>query len=99
VLIDFFNVVNDAATLMLVHGADSLSVFDKPQRYALAMLFLRLDQQEIVAAEIVWGAMAFSFSDSCDPIGVPSALARLLADPQRLRPSGHELYGLTVTAV
>jgi hypothetical protein len=57
--IDFFNVLNDAATLMLVRGADFLSVFDKPQRDALAMLFLRLHHQEIVAAEIFWGLWLF----------------------------------------
>jgi len=57
--IDFFNVLNDAAALMLVRGADFLSVFDKPQRDALAMLFLRLHGQEIVAAEILWGLWLF----------------------------------------
>jgi hypothetical protein len=55
----FFNVLNDAAALMLVHGADFLSVFEKPQRDALAMLFLRLHGQEIVAAEILWGLWLF----------------------------------------
>jgi uncharacterized protein DUF4386 len=53
--IDFLNVLNDAAALMLARGADFLSVFDKPQRDALALLFLRLHHQEIVAAEILWG--------------------------------------------
>jgi hypothetical protein len=57
--IDFFNVLNDAAALLLVRGADSLSAFGKPQRDALAMLFLRLHQQEIVAAEIFWGLWLF----------------------------------------
>ncbi|HVT57987.1 MAG TPA: DUF4386 domain-containing protein [Thermoanaerobaculia bacterium] len=57
--IDFFNVLNDAAALILVRGADFLSVFDKPQRDALAMLFLRLHDQEIVAAEISWGLWLF----------------------------------------
>jgi len=57
--VDFFNVLNDAAALMLVRGADFLSVFDKPQRDALAMLFLRLHHQEIVAAEILWGLWLF----------------------------------------
>jgi hypothetical protein len=57
--IDFFNVLNDAAALMLVRGADFLSVFEKPQRDALAMLFLRLHHQEIVAAEIFWGLWLF----------------------------------------
>ncbi len=57
--IDFFNVLNDAAVLMLVRGADFLSVFEKPQRDALAMLFLRLHGQEIVAAEVLWGLWLF----------------------------------------
>jgi hypothetical protein len=55
----FFNVLNDVAALMLVRGADFLSVFEKPQRDALTMLFLRLHGQEIVAAEILWGLWLF----------------------------------------
>ncbi len=55
----FFNVLNDAAALILVRGADFLSVFDKPQRDALAMLFLRLHDQVIVAAETLWGLWLF----------------------------------------
>src|SRR5437867_1149900 len=57
--IDFLNVLNDGAALMLVRGADFLSVFEKPQRDALALLFLRLHHQEIVAAEILWGLWLF----------------------------------------
>jgi hypothetical protein len=57
--IDFLNVLNDSAALMLVRGADFLSVFDKPQRDALAMLFLRLHHHEEVAAEILWGLWLF----------------------------------------
>ncbi len=57
----FFNVLNDAAALLLVRGADFLSVFEKPQRDALAMLFLRLHGQEILAAEIFWGLWLFPF--------------------------------------
>lgn len=57
--IDFLNVLNDAAALVLVRGADFLSVFDKPQRDALALLFLRLHHQEIVAAQILWGLWLF----------------------------------------
>jgi Domain of unknown function (DUF4386) len=57
--IDFFNVLNDAAALMLVRGADFLAVFDKPQRDALAILFLRLHRQQIVAAEVLWGLWLF----------------------------------------
>lgn len=55
----FFNVINDAAALLLVRGADFLSVFDKGQREALAMLFLRLHAQEVNAAEILWGLWLF----------------------------------------
>jgi hypothetical protein len=57
--IDFLNVLNDAAALVLVRGADFLSVLEKPQRDALAMLFLRLHHHEIVAAEILWGLWLF----------------------------------------
>jgi hypothetical protein len=57
--IDFINVLNDAAALMLVRGADFLSVLEKPQRDALAMFFLRLHHQEILAAEILWGLWLF----------------------------------------
>ena len=57
--IDFFNVVNDMAALMLVRGATFLEVFEKPQRDALAMFFLRLHEQEIVAAQVLWGLWLF----------------------------------------
>ena len=55
----FFNVINDAAALLLVRGADFLSVFDQGQREALAMLFLRLHGQEVHAAMILWGLWLF----------------------------------------
>jgi hypothetical protein len=58
-LIYFVNVVTDAGALMLVRGADFLSVFDKPQRDALAMLFLRLHDQQNTAAEMLWGLWLF----------------------------------------
>ncbi len=51
----FLNTLNDAAALILVRGADFLAVFDKPQRDALAMLFLRLHHHGVVANEIFWG--------------------------------------------
>jgi hypothetical protein len=51
----FFNVVNDAAALMLVRGASFLAVFDTRQRNALALLFLRMHDQEILAAQVFWG--------------------------------------------
>lgn len=58
-LINFVNVVSDAGALMIVRGADFLSVFDKPQRDALAMLLLRLHDHQNTAAEILWGLWLF----------------------------------------
>ena len=58
-LINFVNVVTDAGALMLVQGGGPLSAFDKPQREALAMLFLRLHDAQITAAEILWGVWLF----------------------------------------
>jgi len=69
--INFFNVLNDAAALMLARGADFLSALDKPQRDALAMLFLRLHHHEVVAAEIFWGLWLF-------PLGMLVYRSRLL---------------------
>lgn len=54
-VLNLVNVVSDAAALMVVRNADFFSVFDKPQRDALAMLFLRLHAQQDTAAEILWG--------------------------------------------
>jgi uncharacterized protein DUF4386 len=58
-LLDYVGVVSDAGALMVVCGADFLSVFDKPQRDALAMVFLRLHDHQNTAAEILWGAWLF----------------------------------------
>jgi hypothetical protein len=49
------SLLTDAATLTLAHGADFLSAFDKPQRDALAMLFLRLHHFETLGAMVFWG--------------------------------------------
>lgn len=57
----FVNTINDAATLVLARGADFLSVFDKPQRDALAMLFIRLHGQGVLANEVFWGLWLFPF--------------------------------------
>lgn len=51
----FVNALNDVAALLLVRGGDFLSVFDKPQLEALAMLFLRLHHYGDAANEIFWG--------------------------------------------
>lgn len=51
----FFNVLNDVAVLLIARGPDFLTVFDKPQRDALALLFLKLHGQEIGSAMVFWG--------------------------------------------
>jgi hypothetical protein len=51
----FVGIACDLGTLMVVRGADFLSAFDKPQRDALAMLFLNLRDQQNTADEILWG--------------------------------------------
>ena len=53
--IAFLNELNSIAALLLVRGADFLSIFEKPQREALAMLFLNLHFQGLVIDEIFWG--------------------------------------------
>jgi uncharacterized protein DUF4386 len=55
----FLNVLNDAAALILARGADFLSAFDKPQRDALAMLFIKLHRHGVQANEIFWGLWLF----------------------------------------
>ena len=57
----FMNSLNDAAALLFARGADFLSVFDTPQRQAMAMLFLRLHHQGVVANEIFWGLWLVPF--------------------------------------
>jgi hypothetical protein len=58
-LIYFVGVVSDFGALICIRGADYLSVFDKPQRDALAMLFLQLRDRQNTAAEILWGVWLF----------------------------------------
>jgi len=53
------NELNSIAALVLVRGAEFLAVFEKPQRDALAMLFLNLHHHGFVVAEIFWGLWLF----------------------------------------
>src|SRR6266478_2586462 len=59
--ISLLNVLNDIAALILVSGADFLSVVDKGQLDALAYLFVRLHGQGFVVAQIFWGLWLFPF--------------------------------------
>jgi hypothetical protein len=57
--IAFLNEVNSVAALTLVRGGDFLSSFDKPQRDALATLFLHLRGGGFDVAGIFWGLWLF----------------------------------------
>jgi len=61
VAITFANAVSNAAALALVRGDDYLSVFDQPQRDALAMLALRLHSQGNFVNEAFWGLWLLPF--------------------------------------
>jgi hypothetical protein len=57
--IAFLNEANAIAALVLARGADFLSLLDKPQRDALAMLFLKLHGAGFDVAGIFWGLWLF----------------------------------------
>jgi hypothetical protein len=59
--VGFLNTLNNIAALLLFCGADFLAVFDKGQRDALGMLFIRLHTHGIFIDEIFWGLWLFPF--------------------------------------
>ncbi len=61
VAIAFLIVLNEIAALALFRGANFLSVLDKPQRDAMAMLFLDLHRYGFVINGIFWGLWLFPF--------------------------------------
>ena len=59
--VGLLNALNNIAALMLFQGADFLAVIARPQRDALAMLFVRLHTQGHFINEIFWGLWLFPF--------------------------------------
>ena len=59
--ISLLNVLNEFAALILVRGGGFLTVFDKPQREAMAMLFLNLHFQGFMVAQLFWGLWLIPF--------------------------------------
>jgi hypothetical protein len=59
--ISLLNVLNEIAALTLIRGANYLSVFDKPQRDGLALLFLDLHWAGFDVAQIFWGLWLVPF--------------------------------------
>ncbi len=51
----FAGTANHVATLAFLRGAESLTVFDKPQRDAVAMLLFNVDKEGALVAQIFWG--------------------------------------------
>ena len=59
--VGFFNTLNNIGALVFFQDGEFLTAFDKPQRDALAMFFLRLHGQGIAIDEIFWGVWLFPF--------------------------------------
>jgi hypothetical protein len=59
--VGFLNELNNIAALVLVSGADFLSVFEKRQLEAMAYFFIRLNGQGTMTNEIFWGLWLFPF--------------------------------------
>ena len=75
----FLSVLNEIAALVLLSGADFVSVFDKSQLDTLAYLFLRLHSKGINLAAIFWGLWLFPFGILVIRSGfIPSVLGILL---------------------
>jgi hypothetical protein len=75
----FVNVLNDVAALILVSGADFLSVFPRSQLDALAYLFVRLHGLGITVASVFWGLWLVPFGTLVIRSGfIPRVLGFLL---------------------
>ncbi len=59
--IAFLSILNSVAPLVLLSGAEYLSVFSPSQLHAAAMFFLNLDQQFTFTGELFWGLWLFPF--------------------------------------
>ena len=57
--VGFLNALNSLAAVILFRGADFLVVIDKPQREAMAMLFIRLHGQGFLINEVFSGLWLF----------------------------------------
>jgi hypothetical protein len=90
-IIDFVSVVNDAAALAVVRGAEFLSVFDKPQRDAA------LDPEH--CRRVALGRVATATRGAGIQVAFPAAFLGRLARHQRVRVRDHQFYGDTVAAI
>lgn len=59
--ISCLNVLNEVAVLVLLKGANFLSVFTRPQLESLAMVFLRMHNSGFIVAQVFWGLWLLPF--------------------------------------
>lgn len=59
--IAFLNMLNQSVALILLSGAEFLSVFDKEEINAMLMLFLEMHTEGIAIAEVFWGLWLLPF--------------------------------------
>ena len=77
--ISLLSVVNEVVALIVLGGADWLSVFDPGQLNALAYILMRLHSRTLLVAEIFWGLWLVPFGILIIRSGfIPSALGYLL---------------------
>jgi len=60
-VLDFINVLNDAAAVVIARGEPFVFLFDKPQQAALAALFLRIHDHGFLITEVFAGLWLFPF--------------------------------------
>lgn len=60
-VVDFINVLNDAAGVVIARGEPFVSLFEKPQQAALAALFLRIHDHGFLITEVFAGLWLFPF--------------------------------------
>jgi len=59
--VGFLDTLNNIAAVILFRGTEFLSVFDKAQREALGMFFIKLHAHGLFIDEIFWGVWLFPF--------------------------------------
>lgn len=59
--VGFLNTLNELGAVLFFRGGDFLAVFDKAQREALGMFFIKLHSQGVFIDEVFWGVWLFPF--------------------------------------
>jgi hypothetical protein len=97
--IAFLNELNSVAAITLARGADFLSVFDQPQRIALARLFLNLRGAGFDVAGIFWGLWLYPLGLLVYRSGFIPRILGFLLNGRLLCLPGQQLYVVGVAAI